>query len=72
MSNRIEFGVRALRSSVGTFPFEWGLPPGDAMSEERARWVREKVQQHMRSKPWQQLARRQAEQSEQWEESRSA
>jgi hypothetical protein len=25
------------------FPREWGFPPGDANSEERMRWVREKV-----------------------------
>lgn len=24
-----------------TYPDEWGVPPGDRYSEERARWVRE-------------------------------
>ncbi len=26
-----------------TFPQEWGMPPGERFSEERARWVRDRV-----------------------------
>jgi hypothetical protein len=43
------------------FPAEWGRPVGDAYSEERARWVRGKVQEHLRSVPMQQLRKRQLE-----------
>lgn len=32
--------------SLGTFPAEWGMPPGSQFSEERAAWVRERVREH--------------------------
>ena len=45
----------------GSFPAEWGSPPpGGAYSEERARWVREKVAGHCRTAPLRELARRDA------------
>jgi hypothetical protein len=40
---------------------EWGRPPGDAYSEERARWVRSKVRQHVAGQPLRQLRQRQIE-----------
>ena len=30
----------------GTFPEEWGTPPGRTYSEVRAAWVRQMVEQH--------------------------
>ena len=32
--------------TFGTFPAEWGTPVGTQFSEERARWVRDRVQEH--------------------------
>jgi hypothetical protein len=43
------------------FPAEWGRPVGDAYSEARARWVRDRVREHLRSVPMQQLRIRQLE-----------
>jgi hypothetical protein len=52
----VEYGDSGWKSP---FPKEWGLPPGDAYSEERSRWVKSKVQQHVAGAPLQQLRRRQ-------------
>ena len=54
----IEYGD-ARRGRASSFPAEWGLPPGDAYSEERAAWVREKVRAQLRGAPSQQLRRQQ-------------
>lgn len=32
---------------IGTFRAEWGIPHGRQYSEERAKWVRERVREHM-------------------------
>ena len=31
---------------AGTFPEEWGTPPGSPYSEARARWILQKVREH--------------------------
>jgi hypothetical protein len=61
--NRIEYGDRALRSSAGSYPPEWGVPVGDPLSEERREWVKARVQAHNRLKPVRQLVQRQQEMS---------
>ena len=43
------------------FPKEWGRPPGDAYSEERSRWVKSKVWEHMAGQPLRTVRRRQLE-----------
>jgi hypothetical protein len=45
MSGDVELaqGVRGFR----TFPAEWGTPPGTQFSEERARWVKDRVREYM-------------------------
>ena len=30
------------------YPSNWGVPPGTAYSDERAAWVKEQVQRHMK------------------------
>ncbi|MFG3493779.1 hypothetical protein [Streptomyces sp. NPDC047928] len=36
-----------VRRGLGsTFPAEWGVPPGRQYSEERARWIVERVREH--------------------------
>lgn len=42
MSERERYGVGRAR----TFPPEWGAPPGQPFSEDRAAWVRKMVEQH--------------------------
>ena len=42
----------------GPFPRSWGRPPGDQFSEERARWVREKVAEHRQTAPLPNLTER--------------
>jgi hypothetical protein len=52
----VEYGDSDYKSP---FPREWGRPPGDAYSEERSRWVKSKVQQHVAGSPARQLRQRQ-------------
>jgi hypothetical protein len=33
--------------ALSCFPPEWGFPPGRPDSEERARWVKERVHEHI-------------------------
>lgn len=46
MQSRQVEKAAAMRGS-STFPDEWGFPPGRQFSEERARWVKERVTEHM-------------------------
>ena len=36
----------------GSFPARWRMPSGSTFSEERARWVREKVAEHRKIAPY--------------------
>ncbi|GGW35673.1 hypothetical protein GCM10010381_20610 [Streptomyces xantholiticus] len=45
---------------AGVFPPEWGVPAGRQFSEERARWVRDRVREHMGLKNVQHRAAAQA------------
>jgi hypothetical protein len=38
------------KRGLSDFPPEWGYPPGRHDSEERARWVKERVTEHMAHK----------------------
>jgi hypothetical protein len=52
----VEYGDGGWKSP---FPREWGRPPGAAYSEERSRWVKSKVRQHVAGQPMRQLRQRQ-------------
>jgi len=44
-------GVETASSErIGSYPAEWGVPPGHPYSEERAAWVKTHVRQHMAAK----------------------
>lgn len=38
--------METMTRTFGTFPPEWGMPPGTQFSEERAAWVRKRVTEH--------------------------
>jgi hypothetical protein len=48
------------KRGLSDFPPEWGFPPGRPDSEERARWVKERVTEHMAHKRVQRRAAEQA------------
>ncbi len=48
------------RRGMGSFPAEWGLPKGRPDSEERAAWVRSKVEQYAGAQAHRKLAARDA------------
>ncbi|HET9871422.1 MAG TPA: hypothetical protein VFP89_02335 [Propionibacteriaceae bacterium] len=41
----------------GSFPAEWGIPPGGPLSDERAAWVRDNVRKRMTAAPLSELQR---------------
>ena len=45
MNRKIEY---AAGDRSAPFPAEWGVPPGQPDSEERARWVKEQVERRSR------------------------
>ena len=52
----VEYGDEGSKSS---FPSEWGRPPGDPYSEQRALWVKRKVREHLAGASMRQLRLRQ-------------
>ena len=47
--SKVEYGAGD-RSRSGDFPREWGRPPGDPYSEERAAWVAVNVRNWMKAR----------------------